>query len=74
MSSESLKLTCHEITCDYTLCLAIYYDKVKHLMTRITCHGAGGDLTVQSGVSAEKELLSGLSTGIESTADLDTSE
>ena len=43
-------------------------------MTRIARHGSRCDLAVESRVSSEKELLSGLSTGVERTAYLNTSE
>ena len=74
MGAEPLKLACHKITGDYSLGLAVDDDEVKHLVTGITLDCPGGNLTVQSGIGAEKELLSGLSAGIESTADLDSSE
>jgi len=43
-------------------------------VARIARNGSRCDLAVESRVSSEKELLSGLSTGVERTAYLNTSE
>ena len=72
--TESLKLSCHKVSCNDTLCLAVDYDEIKHLMTRVACNGTGCDLPVEGSVCTEKELLSGLSAGIECTAYLHASE
>ena len=74
MGAESLKLAGHEVAGDDTLGLTVDDDEVKHLVARIACHCSGSDLAVESRVSSEKELLSGLSTGVERTAYLNTSE
>ena len=74
MGAESLKLAGDEVAGDDTLCLAVDDDEVKHLVARIARNGSRCDLAVESRVSSEKELLSGLSTGVERTAYLNTSE
>ena len=74
MCSESLKFTCHKVSCDNTLGLTIDNYEVEHLMTRIALHCSCGNLSVESCISSEKKLLSGLSAGIESTAYLNTTE
>ena len=74
MSAEPLKFSGDKITGDDTLCLTVNHDEVEHFVTRIAGHGTSSDLTVQSSISSEEELLTGLSTGIECTTHLDTSE
>ncbi len=74
MGTESLKLAGHEVAGDDTLCLSVDDDEVKHLVARITGHGSSGDLAVESRIGTQKELLTGLSTGIERTTYLNTSE
>ena len=74
MGAESLKLAGDEVASDDTLGLAVDDDEVKHLVARIACNGSCGDLAVESRVCSEKELLAGLSPGIERTAYLNTSE
>ena len=72
--AESLKLTCYKVSCNDTLCLSVDDNEIKHLVTRIACYGTGCNLPVESCVCAEKELLSGLSAGIECTAYLHATE
>ena len=74
VGAEALDLTGHEVAGDDTLRLAVDDDEVQHLVARIALHGAGGDFLVQGRISAEKQLLTGLSAGVEGTAHLDTAE
>ena len=74
MGAESLKLAGHEVTGDDTLCLSVDEDEIKHLVARIAGHSAGCNLTVEGGIGSKKKLLTGLSSCIERTAYLNTSE
>ncbi len=74
MGTESFDLSCHEISCDDTLGLTVDENHVEHLIARIALYGTCRNLTVEGSISTEKELLSGLSAGVEGTANLRTSE
>ena len=74
MCSESFYFACHKVSCNDTFGLTVDQDKIQHLMTRIRFHCTSCNLTVESSVGSEKKLLTGLSTGIEGTANLRTSE
>ena len=74
MCSETLDLTGYKVAGNDTAGLTVYNNELKHLMTGIRLYSTLRDLTVQGSVCSEKELLSGLTAGIESTADLSTSE
>ena len=74
MSTESLKFTGYEVPRNDTLSLTVDDNEIEHLVTRIAFHCTGCNLPVESSVCTEKELLSGLSAGIESTAYLHATE
>ena len=74
MCSETLDFTCNEIAGYDTLSLTIDENHIQHFVTRIGLHGTCGNLAVQSGIGSEKKLLSGLSAGVEGTANLRTSK
>ena len=74
MRTEALEFAGNEVAGDDTLGFTVDDYEVEHLITRIALDGTGGNLAVQGGIGTEQELLAGLSTGIESTAHLDTSE
>ena len=74
VGSESFKLSGNEIAGDDTLCLTVDDHEVEHLVAGIGLDGAVGYLLVESGVGAQKELLSGLSACIEGTAYLHAAE
>ena len=74
MRPEPFQLAGSQVAGDYTLRLTVNHHKVQHLVPRITLHRAGRNLTVQCGVSSQKQLLSGLAAGVESTAHLHAAE
>ena len=74
VGSEPLELSGDKIAGDDTLRLTVDDHEIEHFMAGIGLHGSVGYLLVERGVCAEKELLSGLTAGVESTADLDSSE
>ncbi len=74
MSAETLQLTGNQIPGDNSLCLTVNHHKIQHLVTRVTDHGSGRNLTIERGIGSKQELLAGLSPSIESTAHLDAAE
>ena len=74
MGAETLDLARHQIARDDTPGLAIDHDQLEHLVAGIAFDGSGGDLTVQRGIGAQQQLLSGLTPGIERTRYLRTAE
>ena len=74
MCAESFNFTGNEVSCDDTLCLTVDDYEVEHLVTWIALYGACCNLLVEGSICAEKELLTGLSPGIESTAYLHATE
>ena len=74
MCAETLYLARYEVARDDTAGLAVHHHQVEHLVARIALHRPFGDLTVESRVGAEQELLSRLAAGIEGTRYLRTAE
>ena len=74
MSSKSFDLTCNKVSCDDTLSLTVDENYIEHLVTWVALDCTCCNLAVKGSISTEKELLSGLSTSIEGTADLRTSK
>ena len=74
MSGIALEGASDEVAGDDTLRLTVHHHEIQHLMTRICCHAAGRNFLVEGCVCTEKQLLSGLAAGIESTAYLHSSE
>ena len=79
MSCETLELTCNKVLRDdtagalYTI-LILDEDEFVHLVAVVALHLAELYLAVERAVCTEKELLSGLTLGIECTAHLSTTE
>ena len=67
MRSEALNLTRDEVTGYNPTSTAVDDDDIEHLVTRVHLHRALTDLTAQSRVSTEEELLPRLTTSVEST-------
>ena len=74
MRAEPLDFAGYHVARDDTAGFAVYDDQVEHLVTRVAFHAAFGDLTVQRGVSAEQQLLSGLAAGVKRTRNLRAAE
>ena len=72
--AESLDFSGHEVSGYDTPGLTIDENHVEHFVTRIRLDGTLGNLTVQSRVCTEKELLSGLTPCIEGAADCSPTE
>ena len=67
MRGEALDLTRDEVTSNDTTSTAVDDDDIEHLVTGVHLHRALTDLTAQSRVSTEEELLPRLTTSVEST-------
>ncbi len=63
-----------EVTHDDTACTSVDDNDVEHFTTVEGAYGAFLNLTVERRVSAEKELLAGLTFGVECTGNLSTTE
>ena len=79
VSSEALELAGDEVLGDDTASafhaiLILDKHELVHLIAVVALHFAGLDLTVERRISAEQELLAGLTLGIESTAYLSAAE
>lgn len=74
MGAESFKFSGNKVAGDDTLSLSVNNYKIKHLMTRIALYRTGCNFLVKGSIGTEKELLTGLSAGIECTAYLYTAE
>ena len=72
--AEPFELAGDQVAGDDTLSLAVDDDEVEHLVTRIALYGTCGNLLVEGCIGTQKELLSGLTAGIEGTADLHATE
>ena len=74
VSTKALQLTGYQVTSDDTASLAILNNYVEHLVAGVALNRAVSDLLVQSCVSTEQQLLTGLTTSIERTRYLSTTE
>ena len=74
VGAETFDFACRKVTGDDAFGFAVDHDEVEHLVARETLHLAFGHLTVEGGICSKKQLLAGLSTGVESTANLCTAE
>ena len=72
--AEPFELAGHEVAGDDTLRLTVDDDEVEHLVAGIGLHASVGNLLVQGCIGTEKELLAGLSAGVEGTAHLHAAE
>ncbi len=74
VSRVALELAGYQILGNDTACATVDDDDVLHLGTRVELYSAAVDLFHQRGVSTEQQLLTGLTLGIERTANLHTTE
>ena len=79
VSEEALDAASNEVASDDTACallavLVLNHDDIKHLVAVVHLHLALAYLAAECGVCAEEELLTGLTFGIECTADLCATE
>ena len=70
----ALQLPGNEISDDNTARISIYHDQIQHFTAREHPDLADSDLPHEGTVCPEKELLSGLSSCIESSGDLGSSK
>ena len=74
MCSKTLDLAGNQVTGNYTLGFTVYYYQVEHLVPGIRLYCTCRNFLIQGCISTEKQLLSGLTPGVESTAYLYTTE
>ena len=74
MRAETLDFAGGKVAGDDAFGFAVNNHEVKHFMPREALHLAFGNLTVEGGISSEKQLLAGLASGIEGTAYLGAAE
>ena len=74
MSGVALELTGYQVLGNDAACATVDDNDILHLGTSVELHATAVDLFHQRRVSAEQQLLAGLTLGIECTADLHTTE
>ena len=74
VGSIGLELTGNQVTNGDTTGYAVNNNQVQHLTTGIHLNRTSLDLTGQCGVRTQQQLLTGLTTGIEGTGNLSTTE
>ena len=74
MCAKSLELAGNQVAGNNTLRFPVYNHQIQHLVTGITRNCAGGYFFIQRCICTQKQLLSGLSAGIESTAYLNSTK
>ena len=74
VSGVALQFARDQVAHDHTACAAVHQHDVKHLAAVEALHCALLDLTVERRISAQQQLLTGLTLGIECTAHLSAAE
>ena len=74
MSGIAFNLTCNQVTSDDTTSTTVNNHDIQHLVAVVHLHFAFANLTAQRRISTQKQLLTGLATGIERTRYLSTTE